>query len=166
MSVKSRFGLMAWVVLVGSGAAACSGAEMPSGDSAGSNQDDLRVVKVPKPPFCGGIAGIPCPDGQACIDDPSDDCDPKHGGADCGGICVDDSKPTFCGGFGGIACPKGQACIDDPSDDCDPKHGGADCGGICVAAGTPCGRASCGPGTFCCNPLVGMCAKPGGACTQ
>jgi hypothetical protein len=40
------------------------------------------------PAFCGGIAGIPCADGQICIDDPRDDCDPKHGGADCGGICV------------------------------------------------------------------------------
>jgi hypothetical protein len=38
--------------------------------------------------FCGGIAGIPCHEaGEVCIDDPTDDCDPKNGGADCGGIC-------------------------------------------------------------------------------
>jgi hypothetical protein len=43
---------------------------------------------APTGAFCGGIAGIPCEGGQTCIDDPSDDCDPKHGGADCGGICV------------------------------------------------------------------------------
>ena len=36
---------------------------------------------------CGGIAGIQCPQGKACIDDPADDCDPKRGGADCPGIC-------------------------------------------------------------------------------
>ena len=36
---------------------------------------------------CGGIAGIPCPEGKTCVDDPSDDCDPKRGGADCPGIC-------------------------------------------------------------------------------
>jgi hypothetical protein len=30
------------------------------------------------PTFCGGFAGIPCPDGQACVDDPSDDCDPTR----------------------------------------------------------------------------------------
>lgn len=42
--------------------------------------------------FCGGIAGIPCPAGQRCMDDPTDDCDPKNGGADCGGICV--GKPN------------------------------------------------------------------------
>lgn len=42
---------------------------------------------APKPQTCGGIAGIACPKGQTCVDDPSDGCDPKHGGADCGGIC-------------------------------------------------------------------------------
>jgi hypothetical protein len=41
--------------------------------------------------MCGGIAAIPCPPGKKCIDDPSDDCDPATGGADCSGICVDDS---------------------------------------------------------------------------
>ena len=38
--------------------------------------------------FCGGIAAIPCDAGLTCIDDPNDSCDPKAGGADCGGICV------------------------------------------------------------------------------
>jgi hypothetical protein len=42
--------------------------------------------------FCGGIAAIQCPEGQACVDDPKDDCDPTRSGADCGGICVKD-KP-------------------------------------------------------------------------
>ncbi|KAK3377428.1 hypothetical protein B0H63DRAFT_477190 [Podospora didyma] len=41
-----------------------------------------------KPTFCGGIAGFRCADGKMCIDDPRDDCDVEHGGADCGGICV------------------------------------------------------------------------------
>jgi len=103
----------------------------------------------PKPTFCGGIAGIPCPEGQTCIDDPSDDCDPKHGGADCGGICVGDPKPAFCGGIAGIPCPEGQTCIDDPSDDCDPKHGGADCGGICVGTPNPCAAVLCAVGFTC-----------------
>ncbi|HET6582383.1 MAG TPA: hypothetical protein VFG69_03025 [Nannocystaceae bacterium] len=40
------------------------------------------------PAFCGGFAGIPCGEGEECIDDPSDECDPQNGGADCGGICV------------------------------------------------------------------------------
>jgi hypothetical protein len=37
---------------------------------------------------CGGLAGTACPDGMTCEDDPSDGCDPKNGGADCIGICV------------------------------------------------------------------------------
>lgn len=39
---------------------------------------------------CGGIAGIPCPKGESCIDDPSDDCDPAKGDADCFGVCIAD----------------------------------------------------------------------------
>ena len=37
---------------------------------------------------CGGFGGFPCPGIGRCVDDPSDDCDPKHGGADCIGICT------------------------------------------------------------------------------
>ncbi|WP_395804987.1 hypothetical protein [Archangium minus] len=44
--------------------------------------------------FCGGIAGVPCPEGFACVDDPSDDCDPNNSGADCGGICQQEKKPN------------------------------------------------------------------------
>jgi len=43
--------------------------------------------KEPKQ-MCGGIAGFPCPDGKKCVDDPSDNCDPARGGADCSGICM------------------------------------------------------------------------------
>jgi len=44
--------------------------------------------------FCGGIAAFLCPDGLTCVDDPTDDCDPTMGGADCGGICVDSTPPA------------------------------------------------------------------------
>jgi hypothetical protein len=119
--------------------------------------------------FCGGIAGIPCPDGSTCVDDPSDDCDPKNGGADCGGICVDAPKGQFCGGIAGIPCPDGSTCIDDPSDDCDPKNGGADCGGICVdgaPTGAKCGANTCAAGQICCSPSCGICGPKGGLCPQ
>lgn len=38
--------------------------------------------------MCGGIAGIQCDEGQDCVDDPNDSCDPMNGGADCSGICI------------------------------------------------------------------------------
>jgi hypothetical protein len=38
---------------------------------------------------CGGFAGLVCPRGMSCVDDPADDCDPDRGGADCMGICVE-----------------------------------------------------------------------------
>jgi hypothetical protein len=49
-----------------------------------------EIIECPasgEPIFCGGIAGRPCPEGQTCVDDPNDTCDPNAGGADCGGIC-------------------------------------------------------------------------------
>ena len=42
---------------------------------------------VPPRQFCGGIAGLSCPEGFTCVDVPGDGCDPKHGGADCAGYC-------------------------------------------------------------------------------
>lgn len=42
----------------------------------------------PRNPECGGIAGLQCPQGYSCVDDPQDTCDPADGGADCGGVCV------------------------------------------------------------------------------
>lgn len=38
--------------------------------------------------ICGGFAGIQCPAGKMCVDNPNDSCDPKKGGRDCSGICV------------------------------------------------------------------------------
>jgi hypothetical protein len=38
--------------------------------------------------YCGGFAGIACPEGYVCKDDPLDDCNPDKGGSDCGGICL------------------------------------------------------------------------------
>jgi hypothetical protein len=42
--------------------------------------------------MCGGFGNRPCSGGLSCVDDPSDDCDPQGGGADCGGICVDGAE--------------------------------------------------------------------------
>jgi hypothetical protein len=94
--------------------------------------------------FCGGIAGIACPAGQTCIDDPSDDCDPEHGGADCGGICVEETNPCAA-----VLCPVNTECV--------VKGGQAQCV-------TRCGDATCGEGMVCCNPLLGICTAPGRVC--
>jgi hypothetical protein len=52
----------------------------PKGSSAYGEKEPKQM--------CGGIAGFPCPAGKKCVDDPSDNCDPARGGADCAGICV------------------------------------------------------------------------------
>jgi Kazal-type serine protease inhibitor-like protein len=41
----------------------------------------------PCAPFCGGFAGIPCPGAGACVDNPSDSCDPAQGDVDCASLC-------------------------------------------------------------------------------
>jgi hypothetical protein len=70
-----------------------------------------------------------------------------------------------CGGFAGLPCGANEECIDDPSDSCDPNKGGADCDGICVPKATECGpKVTCGAGEVCCNPLAGICTKPGERC--
>lgn len=58
--------------------------------------------------FCGGIAGIGCPAGETCIDDPSDNCDPQSGWSDCGGVCVPACDPT-------LVCTQVITCVDGQS---------------------------------------------------
>ena len=109
--------------------------------------------------FCGGIAGIPCPPGYECVDDPGDDCAPPTG-ADCGGVCRRIGSPNPCAT---ILCRRGSECC-------------PNCGGICVPIGTPCsddlcveepcGDTICGPGTYCCNESCGICAPLDGGCIQ
>ena len=81
---------------------------------------------TPEPAFCGGIAGIPCADGLECVDDPSDECDPNNGGADCGGICVP-PKGEPCGKN---VCGPGLVCCN------------ASCG-ICTRPGMVCIQRAC-----------------------
>jgi hypothetical protein len=109
--------------------------------------------------MCGGIAGIPCPDGFICVDVPGDGCDPAMGGADCPGFCV----PIGENPCAAIRCRQGTKCC---------PH----CGGICVldgipcsedlCVGEPCNQAVCGPGEYCCNESCSICAPLGGGCTD
>lgn len=98
-------------------------------DAAGRCQIDIRPC--PDPGICGGIAGFSCPPGHVCVDDDGDDCDPQHGGADCGGICLPEVHDGRCGGDGTSTCLPHEECVDDPDDDCDPEDDGAACPGFC-----------------------------------
>jgi hypothetical protein len=130
-------------------------------------------------PPCGGIAGIECPGSGVCVDDPSDECDPEAGGADCGGLCecnaiglcvegmVWDDSPDVCNCVAeeydpciATLCPVGTIC--------ENRHGQ----GVCVpqadAGGGPeaCGDSYCAEGLVCCNASCGICTEPGGVCIQ
>jgi hypothetical protein len=88
---------------------------------------------------CGGIAGLPCPQGTTCVDDPTDDCNPLKGGSDCIGVCKCtgcEGQGQQCGGTAGLPCPQGSTCVDDPTDNCDPLKGGFDCIGVCKCTGS------------------------------
>jgi hypothetical protein len=120
--------------------------------AAGAAVQHQGACEQPTGPFCGGFAGIPCEGDAECIDDPSDDCDPKHGGADCGGICV----PPTCDKDPCLAalCPTGTQCVErDCAPFCEPVSGPATCG-----------TAICGPKTYCCNPLSNRCTPLGMFC--
>jgi hypothetical protein len=125
--------------------------------------------------MCGGFAGIPCPGAAECVDDPSDDCDPEQGGADCGGLCecnsiglcIDgyrwDSSPNVCDCVPtydpciAALCPTGTNCISVSGEP------------VCVPLppeGEPCGDTMCDAGMVCCNASCGICTPPDGACIQ
>ena len=59
----------------------------PYSQGCGLACDGLGICVEDK--MCGGFPGFPCQvKGQVCNDDPRDECDPKNGGADCGGLCM------------------------------------------------------------------------------
>jgi hypothetical protein len=122
------------------------------------------------PRFCGGIAGIPCPDGFTWVDDPRDDCDPKLGGADCGGICVRRGGEPC----GRTRCGRGEYCCNPSCGVCTPVGGG--CATVYCPPdpepwpepepwpGERCGNTVCPRGQYCCNASCSICAPPNAAC--
>lgn len=119
--------------------------------------------------FCGGIANIKCPEGYQCVDDPTDNCDPKSGGADCDGICIPvvdcdqpdreyiSNDPDECKSVM-ILCDSGMKGF---ADEC-----GCGCEPLVAAQPVACGNAVCGTGKYCCNASCGTCAFVGEACSQ
>lgn len=116
----------------------------------------IRIDQCPEEVVCGGIAGVACPKGYSCVDDATDSCDPADGGADCSGKCQKDCT----GPMPSCAAPpagchyEGLGCV----------NGNYTCGKL--VCGASCGDTVCGDGTVCCNPLLGICTKPGMACIQ
>jgi hypothetical protein len=119
--------------------------------------------KAPPPPpakQCGGFAGIPCGANEECVDDPTDSCDPKNGGAECGGICQPKAPPPP---------PPPPACSGawlDQNGTCRTPADGVYPASCCAGQSTPCGPSTCGVGKVCCNPLAGICTNPGEFCIQ
>jgi hypothetical protein len=133
---------------------------------------------------CAGFSGKACPGGGRCADDPNDDCDPLHGGADCAGLCscietalciqgdVFDSSPSVCACVpapvadpcAAVRCKAGSHCdADGGAAQCLPDPTSVSCGGI---AAFPCpGGGTCvdAPGDGC-DPQHGG-ADCGGICT-
>ncbi|MEZ4252598.1 MAG: hypothetical protein R3B99_30680 [Polyangiales bacterium] len=133
------------------------------------------VLEVRQSTACGGFAGLLCPDGYACVDDPRDDCDPDRGGADCMGICKRQG-----GNNGGNEC-RGRDHADRNYVSRDTAQCAAirflcaegyqpffdACGCGCEPMpGESCGDNVCGDGEYCCNASCGVCAAEGGVCTQ
>lgn len=119
---------------------------------------------------CGTGTAPLCPRGYVCVDDASDDCDPRLASPRaCPGFCRRPLLVASCGGLTGRACAAGSECVDDPGDTCDPTRGGADCPGICRAL--PCGGIAgriCPVGAVClddprdtCDPARGGADCPG-----
>jgi hypothetical protein len=125
--------------------------------------------------FCGGIANIPCPGVGRCVDDPNDSCEPKKGGADCGGLCQCIQTVLCPRGSHFDSSPKVCYCVPDKAPDpCAVVRCAA--GTHCVAngdvaecvpdAGEACGAVTCPIGTQCCNASCGWCVPPGKICIQ
>jgi hypothetical protein len=107
------------------------------------------------PITCGGFAGIQCPEGFECVDDPNDNCDPQNGGADCGGICKKKEQPSpiptdSCAAAGGVCGSITSSGILCPSGTVSAAHVGE-----CGIGGTCC-VATCGgfAGTACSGGLT------------
>jgi len=65
----------------------CAAASCPTNTSCDVVDGQAVCTPLDPAPFCGGIAAIACPGQGTCVDNPNDGCDPRRGGADCGGLC-------------------------------------------------------------------------------
>ena len=80
--------LSALLPILGLSFAACTDGESTRTTPRSVLGATIAVQPASDPIPCDGFAGLACPDGYVCVDDPTDDCDPDRGGADCAGICT------------------------------------------------------------------------------
>lgn len=136
----------------------CNGQTFPNACVAAAAGVAVRAegACAPSGPFCGGIAGIDCPGEGRCVDDPSDDCDPKNGGADCGGICTCRTAHTCPVGSHFDSNPNVCRCVRDacPTNPCAATLCAVgnrcvvrDCKAFCEPIGPGC--QPCPPGQLC-----------------
>ncbi|HMJ15749.1 MAG TPA: Kazal-type serine protease inhibitor domain-containing protein [Polyangiaceae bacterium] len=120
----------------------CDGRTYPNACSASAAGASIEHAGACKraPPFCGGIAGIPCPGAGKCVDNPNDDCDPKQGGADCGGQCICPISARCRAGYAWDSSPEVCSCVpvECPTNPCAAVLCAV--GSVCVADGC---RATC-----------------------
>jgi hypothetical protein len=111
----------------------------------------------PEPQGCGGLAGLRCADGYVCQYPEDSFC----GGDDRLGTCA--VKPEACAYLYEPVC----GCDDQTySNECLAHQAGVSVKSQGACGGVPCGRTVCGAGSYCCNPIMDICAPIGMACIQ
>lgn len=110
----------------------------------------------PPKQFCGGIAAIACPGAGTCVDDPSDNCNPDKGGADCGGVCECNAQALCTEGYEFDDSPAVCGCVPIVTDPCAAVRcrGGYHCEAVegkasCVPDVNPCAAVLCEAGSNC-----------------
>lgn len=146
---------------------ACDDGGGGGGASGGTGGGD-EEPPVSSGPACGGIAARECPGLGTCADDPSDSCDPRNGGADCGGKCSCTARPRCQAGQKFDSSSGVCSCIGGDEAGSGGSAGGAagSSGGGGTTGGGKCGSNTCAADETCCNPSCGICVKPGGGCTK
>jgi hypothetical protein len=136
--------------------------QRPRGMVRAQFERDDHVRDCSSGPFCGGIAGIACPGNGQCGDDPSDNCDPNNGGADCGGVCTCIQNALCVRGAHFDSAPSVCACVPDPTQD--------PCAAVRCKAGTHCeaqgDQASCVSDAPFCGGIAGIRCPGAGACAD
>lgn len=129
-------------------------------DDAAERDVDLVREEMICGPTTVAPAGGTCIDNGQC--EPGDYCAKRPGECSASGSCV----------------PRAPGCLQvyDPVCGCDGRTHGNACDasaqGVSIAhdgectGGEQCGSVACPPGTFCCNPLDGICTPPGQFCAQ